>query len=1100
MMHKKLLFLFLFALLAQLANAQFYYGIRQSYGKNRVQYNNFEWKFFRYDQYDVYFYKNGREVAEEVSRMVHRNLDPMEKFMGVQIDDRIRILVFNSLTDLKQSNLNEETEDAYNTGGITRLAGGKMFVYFDGSYAHLEQQIKQGLADVLLNELIYGGFTNSVKNSALLSLPEWFLEGLISYVSGSWTPELDAHVKDGFYTGQYHRLNGLVNEEARYAGHSIWNYIAETYGTGVIKNLLYIAVANRNLKEAFLFVLGVDFDDFMDEWEAYYRTRYNETINLEEVPGERLARMKKFERITEMKVTQDGNRAAYSVNRQGRYKVFVHDLERDKRDKVFSKGYRIAQNTDYSFPLLAWHPNGEILAIVTEEKGFLWLYFYDAAKKKLDKKNLFGFEKVLSFTYSPEGKTLLMSAVKEGKSDIYTYTILSRTITPLTNDGWDDLEPAYFNGGKQVVWKSNRPQDTLRWEEEVHSYPQSFDLFAVRVEPELKFEKKKFIWRLTESPGEVEYQPFEYEPGFIGYLSRFEGTQTPQIIGIDSVIAFVDTTTHYQYVFDQYVTPSQKLDDLVFRSSPEGDVSIKVIYRKGRYQLYKEEFVPAREMVSGPSGEGQGERDPSRTTVITGGENVMAQRSDFRKEFEVDIEDYQFDPTLVEKYAPNSQRRKPPPKQEEKERPMVSKSNQPDVQVEEPTFDIPPSRNYYLSFFRDKLGAQIDFIFENPQYQPYTGSPNGALFNPGFNVNFTLGATDLMNDYRIIGGFRWDFQPLPGMSIAPNSEFFLAFLDHKKRLNKDLFLYRRSQLGVDRVSQFEQYNVRFLTHEIRYGFTWPFNEVTAIRLTPGIRFERMITPSDFIQGSLQRPDIYRQYAQIKFEYIFDNTRRVGINLYHGLRYKVFTEYYKNFSKGNTGLHTAGIDLRHYLPVHREIIWANRFAFGTSFGPEKLLYVMGGVDNQINQTQFLNSTPVADQNYIFQTLVTNMRGFVQNIRNGNSFVAVNSELRVPFFRYLFNRPLRNDFFSNFQIVGFGDVGTAWNGLTPYSEENAITRDVIRNGPIEITLKNRKDPFVYGYGFGLRSTIFGYFVRVDWAWGIEDGVTLPRVFYLSLSTDF
>jgi hypothetical protein len=30
--------------------------------------------------------------------------------------------------------------------------------------------------------------------------------------------------------------------------------------------------------------------------------------------------------------------------------------------------------------------------------------------------------------------------------------------------------------------------------------------------------------------------------------------------------------------------------------------------------------------------------------------------------------------------------------------------------------------------------------------------------------------------------------------------------------------------------------------------------------------------------------------------------------------------------------------------------------------------------------------------------------------------------------------------------------------------------------------------------------GYFVRLDWAWGIEDNKILDRIFYFSLSLDF
>jgi len=88
--------------------------------------------------------------------------------------------------------------------------------------------------------------------------------------------------------------------------------------------------------------------------------------------------------------------------------------------------------------------------------------------------------------------------------------------------------------------------------------------------------------------------------------------------------------------------------------------------------------------------------------------------------------------------------------------------------------------------------------------------------------------------------------------------------------------------------------------------------------------------------------------------------------------------------------------------------------------------MGGVDNWLFP-KFIVNTPIdMEQNYAYQTLGTNMRGFDQNIRNGNSFAVLNSELRFPVFRYFANRPIKSDIINNFQLVAFGDVGTAWTG--------------------------------------------------------------------------
>ncbi|MGB0978159.1 MAG: hypothetical protein ACPGVV_02135 [Croceimicrobium sp.] len=688
----------------------------------------------------------------------------------------------------------------------------------------------------------------------------------------------------------------------------------------------------------------------------------------------------------------------------------------------------------------------------------------------------------------------MFSAVKDGQSDIYVYTILNTKIRPITKDVYDDVEPTFLSNGKRIAWSSNRPMDSLLPNDSRFIRTTDLDLFATE-NRDLRQDSLK-IWQLTNTPGIDERSAQELQNGILSFTSDRNGIRRQNLVKIDSGIAYVDTTTHYDYYFSEYAY-SSKLSSLIdVDMSPAETLRSEIYLQDKRYRLYLEEYPEPRDFV------GQPIQVESRNNMASAPDSSANEAADPaqpvqeyygaipRSALEVDILNYKF--YEEKKATPQS------PKSQEaiKQVPLLPNSLAAADAEAEDEFEIPPTRNYFLSFFQDNFTVRFDNMFDNPQYQPFTGFVSGDILNQGFNMNFKVGVMDLMHDYRIIAGLRTTFQPLPGTSLTPNAEFVIGVADFKNRWDKYYTYTRRSQVQFLALNNFR----RLINNEFNYKVIFPFNPVSGIRLSAGYRIDENIRlATDF--NNLDEPINYTDYAIARTAYVYDNSRKIGLNLYAGLRYKIFGEYYRNLTKSESGLWTTGIDARHYTIIHRNMIWANRLAAGTSFGPEKLIHILGGVDNEFSP-RLDQSTPIAtENNYVFQTLVTNMRGFFQNTRNGNNFAVLNSELRWPFVSYLANRPIRNDFLNNLMVIGFTDVGTAWNGPDPWDPENAInTRTVPLGSGGQIVLDSQKNPIVIGTGFGLRSRLFGYYVRADWAWGIEDGVVLPGLFYVSLSTDF
>ena len=400
------------------------------------------------------------------------------------------------------------------------------------------------------------------------------------------------------------------------------------------------------------------------------------------------------------------------------------------------------------------------------------------------------------------------------------------------------------------------------------------------------------------------------------------------------------------------------------------------------------------------------------------------------------------------------------------------------------------------SMYLDKLSLYLSPNQYNTDYQVFTGGPE--FMNTGLNALFEITLSDIFNNYALTGGFRTNFQPVSGLSLSPNSEFKLRFDDRSKRWNKSYLFYRRSVFSPDVIE--DRYAlIRVITNKFEYKLTYPISPVSSVSGAIAYRRDKGIVLSiDDI--TLDMPIAYKDYATVRFDHTYDNTINYSVNLYRGFRAKTFVEMYQGLDGGQSTMINIGTDLRHYTRVHRNIIWANRVAVGTSLGSQKLAYYLGGVDYSFNPGFDYSLQPSPDINYGFQTLMTNMRGFNQNVRHGTSFALFNSELRIPVFQYFSKVPLNWSILRHFQVVPFFDTATAWTGSTPWSKENSLNIEIINIPPTKITLDKQKNPFVYGYGVGLRTQVFGYFIRADWAWGIDNGINLPEIFYLSLSQDF
>ena len=1115
---KKIIYLItcLFVLLFMKTNAQVN---SVEFGKNRVQYQKFKWKYYQTENFNSYFSQNGLALGKYVAQIAEAELKDIEEFVEYGLQRRANIVTYNNFDELQQSNIGIGI-DWQNTGGVTKLVNNKMLLYFDGNHDNLRRNIRQGIAKILVDNMLFGDDLGEfAANQALLDLPKWLTDGYIAYAAENWSPALDDDLRSGVLAGRYRNFYQFAFDEPTLAGHSFWKYFADKYGKSKTTYFLYLARIYRNLNNASIKITKKKFkkvlEDFMvDVPQQYFKDlRGRRNVPKGQLSVSKVIDKKDYIRFNANPVSRSFSYALVEFF-QGKYSVVL--VENFVSRKILLK-YGIRSGEDEinpNYPLLAWDGKGTRLAVAYNEEGKLKLFIYDAARRvKILKQDLSMFDQVQDMKYMLDANTLLFSAVKSGQTDIFVYKIDKQTVEQVTNDVYDDLDPSFvaFPNKTGILYSSNRPSAKAVSSEDslpgkrlniylVDNWNKS-DFKQISKLTDLKFGNARF-------PSQYNTSHFTFVSDENGINNRYAGFFTTARAGLDTLVfigdevlrnppksevdsmlkewkkadidsvGFVSITNDSSYVFPLSNYQSSMLETRTAGDNQQVSEVVKLGNVKLLYRLKVDENVLRRRNVTARPSEymkkvmDDARRVAGKTVILQNQKQVdtTKKQSDF---FLSEFQDEKKDSTKLGKVVES---------QEIPAQTVLKKAK---------VYEYRPPK-----FFTDYAVTGFNnTVFVINKYQPYAGGAGPINLSNGnpFNGLIRMGTSDLMEDMKFLGGFRIS-------SDLNDYDVMFSFLNQRKRLDWGVTYYRNSKkivvgtnVGNFVAKEFENYYL--------INLKYPFDKVRSLRATIGPRFDR-IAISSRNRISLNAPDFTTTHGQVSLAYVHDNTISPAQNIWYGLRYKIYMDWFTQLSKIRSTegkfLYNAGFDARHYLPIYRNIIWAVRGAGDFSWGNQKVVYYLGGVDNWLSPKFNENNPPDNDVTYTYQSLAVNLRGFKQNIANGNNAIVINSEIRVPVFTSFLNKPINNAFLRNFQVVQFFDLGTAWNGAFDKLERPGI---MYGNPPVTVQLRaGGIGPFAGGYGFGARSVVLGYFLRFDAAWEMKSFFKGKPMYYLALGLDF
>ena len=1106
------------------------------YGKNRVQYKKFAWKFYQSPNFNVYFNTGGNEVAKYIAQVAEEELTSVEKEVEYSLQRRADIIIYNNYEDYKSSNIGLGI-DWQNAGGLTKLVNNKIPVFFDGNHNTLHIKVREGIARTLTNNLLFGeDIGEFASNQALLDLPTWLTDGYVEWVAEKWTIAKDDSLKNAMLSGEYRNFYQFAFDKPLLAGQSFWYYIARKYKPQNVTYFLYLARLYKNLNTASQKICKKKFKDvladFMNEELDYYVKDIKQRRN---APRGKLSIVEETYKSDFFHFAANPNpkNNSYAVVKftKGKYSVKFFDNFYEEKT-LLNYGVRtIAGDINPNYPILAWDGKGSRLLCIYSKENKIHMFVYDAISGlKRFNQEIEGFDQILDAGYIFDANTLLLSAVKNGHSDLYTYRIDNGRIKQITNDVYDDLDPTFvsFPNRLGVLFASNRPGTNAPNSDTVLPSRNRFNIYLADINNNSEFRQ---ITQLTNMKyGDARY-PMQYNLNHFTFISdengianRWAGFFSSQTGGIDTLYYIGEDILHNPQ--------SQEMDSTLnaWQKDEPDSISYFKVYDDSTYTFpitnYQSSVLETR--VAGNNSQVSEVRQEGDykflyklkiDTATLRKRNVNARPTEYVRSI-ISAEKMAAGAEVEEQQAEPEQQKQDRFQNEFEDSTNKPATNTTDTSaVETMAPEPPPAVNpleklklydYRLKFEADYVLAGVSNNILINRFQPFGGyNQQGPIqLNNGNDVNFTfrVGVSDIMEDIKLIGGIRF------GTSLE-DKDAFLTFMNYRRRIDWGFTYYRsnyNNQPGFFNSDDIRsQFNNEVFTNLYQLNFAYPFDEVKSFRANLGFRLDRgVVKPYVFgfpVPDGLPLKDSTATTPLAHLEYVYDNTIKAADNIPKGLRWKIYTDAFLPASTGSSikgkAIYNVGFDARNYVQIYRNFIWAVRAAGDFSFGEAKIIYYLGGADGWINPKFNPVNTADTRELYAFQSLAINLRGFQQNVSNGSKAMVINSEFRLPVFTTFFSKPINNAFLRNFQLIQFFDLGTAWSGGFGNIQRPTVIFGPEPNNPV--TIKQRAGgigPFAGGYGFGARSTLLGYFLKIDAGWPMNGIFKGKPMWYFALGFDF
>jgi Tol biopolymer transport system component len=441
------------------------------YGKNKVLYETFDWKVYKTEHFDIYYYTDNIKDLRRIADLAESAYKSISEDIKHQLSASVPILYYKTSTDFYQTNLFQLPEGVL---GVAEPLLYRVAIQGDMAIDEIHDLLEHEISHVFEYDLLWGSPGGVLY--ALSQPPGWIFEGYCEYNTQTWTPWSALIVRDAVLNDRIPELIGGGHLYSRYPlprppdydfGHAIFDFIEHSYGRFGIRNFWH-ALKNSPLigrqdpiKRAF----DQSIKEFNYEFKKYLRAQHKHFLMRENpedysitIGPEFPLNPYYFAFSHALSPSGDIVAALLANYKDMDFDILLFSTKDGSVIKNITKGYTIKYESikleiDPSKGRdIAWSPDGDRIAFFARAGQKHSLFIVDALTGKIMEDIKIQQDQPSSPCFFPDSEELLYTAFEEGIHDIFKLNLKTEKVLNLTSNDLFEKAPTISHNGEYMAY------------------------------------------------------------------------------------------------------------------------------------------------------------------------------------------------------------------------------------------------------------------------------------------------------------------------------------------------------------------------------------------------------------------------------------------------------------------------------------------------------------------------------------------------------------------------------------------------------------------------------------------------------------------------